>query len=95
MYNAMTPIYYRDALGAVVVYDITSTGSFEKVKKWINELRQSAQDNIVIVIVGNKIDLESQRKVKKSVAEKYAQEHDLKYYEVSARNGAGISKMFE
>lgn len=91
----MTPIYYRDALGAIVAYDITSISSFDKVKKWINELRQSAQENIAIAIVGNKIDLESQRKVKKSVAEKYAAEHDIQYYEVSARTGAGISKMFE
>lgn len=39
MYNAMTPIYYKDALGAIIVYDITSPESFEKVKKWTNELR--------------------------------------------------------
>jgi GTPase SAR1 family protein len=57
MYNAMAPIYYRDASAAIIVYDITSIDSFDKVKKWILELRQSTNDRIIISIVGNKLDL--------------------------------------
>lgn len=76
----MAPIYYRDASAAVIVYDITSIHSFDKVKKWIRELRQSSNDKIVIAIVGNKLDLESMRKVKKAMAEEYAKEQDISYF---------------
>ena len=63
-YNAVAPVYYRDAVGAIIVYDITSTESFQKVKKWVEELRNHAnKKNITIVIVGNKSDLEAQRRV--------------------------------
>jgi GTPase SAR1 family protein len=65
MYNAMAPIYYRDASAAIIVYDITSTDSFDKVKKWIMELQHSSNDKRIITIVGNKLDLETMRKVKK------------------------------
>ena len=95
MYNAMAPIYYRDASAAIIVYDITSVDSFDKVRKWILELRESSNDKIIITIVGNKLDLESMRKVKKNMAENYANEQKVAYFEVSARNGKNISKAFE
>lgn len=63
-YNAVAPVYYRDALGAIVVYEIISTESFEKMKKWVTELRDHANNkNIIIIIAGNKSDMESQRRV--------------------------------
>lgn len=63
-YNAVAPVYYRDALGAIVVYEIVSTESFEKVKKWVNELREHANNKeIIIMIAGNKSDMENQRRV--------------------------------
>lgn len=95
MYNAMAPIYYRDASAAIIVYDITSIDSFDKVKKWILELRESSNDKIIITIVGNKLDLETMRKVKKAMAEDYAKEQKVAFFEVSARNGKNISKVFE
>ena len=91
----MAPVYYRDAVGAVIVYDITSTESFDKVKKWVEELRNHAnKKNITIVIVGNKCDLENQRRVKIEEAENYAKTHKAKHYTVSAKNGSNIGKVF-
>lgn len=54
-------MYYRDALGAVIVYDITFKESFDKVKKWITELKEFADSNIVVCIAGNKCDNENNR----------------------------------
>ena len=62
-FHALGPIYYRDADGALLVYDITDAESFNKVKKWIKELRKIVGNDIVIVIAGNKVDLERNRQV--------------------------------
>lgn len=66
-------MYYRDAYGAIIVYEITSAESFDKVhflstqvKKWTAELKQYADKDIVISVAGNKSDMENMRKVKKS-----------------------------
>jgi len=60
-FNALAPMYYRDALGAIIVYDITFKESFDKVNKWISELRQFADSKIVVCIAGNKSDNENMR----------------------------------
>jgi len=60
-YNALTPIYYRDAIGAIIVYDITHNETFERADRWLNELKEYADKNIVIYIVGNKSDQENHR----------------------------------
>ncbi len=66
-YHSLAPMYYRGANAAVVVYDITSIESFERAKKWTMELQKQAQPDIVIALVGNKTDLETQRQVSKEV----------------------------
>ena len=68
-FHALGPIYYRDANGAVLVYDITDADSFTKVKAWIKELRKMLGNDISLAIAGNKIDLEKQRHVDHHVAE--------------------------
>lgn len=66
-YHSLAPMYYRGANAAVVVYDITSAESFERAKKWTLELQKQAQPDIVIALVGNKTDLETQRQVSREV----------------------------
>jgi len=56
-FHSLAPMYYRNAAAAVVVYDITKASSLEKAKSWINELQRQANPNIVIALVGNKLDL--------------------------------------
>ena len=63
-YRAVTNAYYRDAVGALLVYDITSYRTFESIEeKWSRELMDNADTNIVILLVGNKSDLEDRREV--------------------------------
>ena len=57
-FHALGPIYYRDAHGAVLVYDITDEDSFQKVKVWVKELRRMVGTDICLIIAGNKVDLE-------------------------------------
>ena len=72
-FHALGPIYYRDADGALLVYDITDFESFQKVRKWVRELRQIVGQDIDITIAGNKIDLEKNRAVSEEEALSYAE----------------------
>lgn len=67
-FKSLGGLYYRNAKGAVVVYDITSEKTLQRAKEWIAELQQNAEPDIIICLVGNKTDLESQRAIKTEVA---------------------------
>lgn len=67
-FHALGPIYYRDASGALLVYDITDMQSFSKVKNWVKELKKIVGNEIVLAIAGNKIDLEKNRVVNQEEA---------------------------
>ena len=93
-YHALGPIYYRDAHGAVLVYDITDKDSFSKVRVWLKELHQVVGDNIAVCVVGNKTDLERDRKVKKEEADAFCQEQGILHYQCSAKLGLKVSDAF-
>lgn len=63
-YASFAPLYYRHALGLVLVYDITNRQSFRNaIKLWLNQVREHADEHIVVLLVGNKSDLEAKREV--------------------------------
>nr|ABD65439.1 Rab21 [Suberites domuncula] len=93
-FHALGPIYYRDAQGAVVVYDITDVDSFTKAKNWIKELRRIVGDNIAVCIVGNKIDLEKHRTVSHREAEDYASSVGATHFNTSAKQNKGVQELF-
>ena len=88
-FHSLGPIYYRDARGAVLVYDITDRPSFDRVKRWTKELRKMVGegDKICLIIVGNKLDMERHRAVETKLAQKYAESVGALYREVSAKTG--------
>jgi small GTP-binding protein len=93
-YHALGPIYYRDAHGAFIAYDITDKDSFDKVKIWLKELHQVVGDGIPIVIVGNKVDLERERKVPAKEAEEWAAAHGAQHFNCSAKLGIKVTEAF-
>lgn len=93
-FHALGPIYYRSSNGAILVYDITDEDSFQKVKNWIKELKKMLGSDIVLVIVGNKIDLQKDRNVSQEMAENYAESVGATHYETSAKNNVGIEEVF-
>ncbi|EKE40861.1 hypothetical protein ENUP19_0128G0012 [Entamoeba nuttalli] len=94
-YQALTPIYYRDSQGAILVYDITEPRSFQRVQTEVDNIRDMLGDNCCIVIVGNKMDLVQQRKISKEEADKYAESVKAIHYLCSCATGDGISDVFE
>ncbi|CAN0886595.1 Ras-related protein RABA4c [Linum grandiflorum] len=93
-YRAVTSAYYRGSLGALLVYDITKRESFDHMKRWLTELREHADDNIVIMLIGNKSDLGTQRAVPSEEAKEFAVSQNLLFMETSALQSTNVEPAF-
>ncbi|XP_016559304.1 ras-related protein RABF2a isoform X2 [Capsicum annuum] len=93
-YHSLAPMYYRGAAAAIIVYDITNQASFERAKKWVQELQAQGNSNMVMALTGNKADLLDARKVAAEEAQTYAQENGLFFMETSAKTAANVNDVF-
>jgi len=94
-FRAMAPLYYRDAAGAIVVFDCTDTESFASVSFWLEELASKGPPNIVILVVANKCDINpSDRVITSEEAGQFCRSHSLAYFETSALTGLGVGELF-
>nr|Q40520.1 RecName: Full=Ras-related protein Rab11C [Nicotiana tabacum]AAA74112.1 putative [Nicotiana tabacum] len=93
-YRAVTSAYYRGAVGAMLVYDITKRQTFDHIPRWLEELRAHADRNIVIMLTGNKTDLEDQRAVPTEDAKEFAQKEGLFFLETSAMEATKLEDAF-
>ena len=93
-FRSLIPMYTRDANIILLVYDITNKESFENLYVWLKDLTNININEVIICIVGNKIDLNEKREVFNEEGQKYAQEHDFIFQEVSAKTGEGFSELF-
>ena len=104
-FHALGPIYYRDADAALLVFDITDVDSFERCKKWVEELRSVRGNKMALAIAGNKIDMEKARAVPAERAERYAaslskdgvggEDAVVRVYGTSAKQNRGVEQCFE
>ena len=98
-YRAITCAHYRRSIGALLVYDVTNEKSFIACKRWMEELREQAEPDIVIMLVGNKLDLvEKQpdsRKVPADSGRKFAKSNGLLFEETSTFTGINVKEVFE
>ncbi|CAA0814079.1 Ras-related protein RABA2a [Striga hermonthica] len=94
-YRAITSAYYRGALGALLVYDVTKPTTFENVNRWLKELRDHADSNIIIMLIGNKTDLKHLRAVATEDAQGFAEREELSFIETSALEATNVEKAFQ
>ncbi|KAK6341092.1 Ras- protein Rab-11A, variant 2 [Orbilia brochopaga] len=94
-YRAITSAYYRGAVGALLVYDISKHITYENVTRWLKELRDHADSNIVIMLVGNKSDLRHLRAVTTDEAKAFAAENHLSFIETSALDASNVELAFQ
>lgn len=94
-YRAITSAYYRGAVGAFLIYDITKRQTFENIQRWLRELRDHADSNIVIMMAGNKSDLKHLRAVSTEDAESMAEKEGLSFLETSALEAINIDRAFQ
>ncbi|KAI3710210.1 hypothetical protein L2E82_39984 [Cichorium intybus] len=93
-YRAITSAYYRGTVGALIVYDVTRPVTFENVERWLKELRDHTDQNIVIMLVGNKADLSHLRSVPTDDAKAYSERENIFFMETSALESLNVEKAF-
>ena len=93
-FRSVSKAYFRNAVGAILVYDITNRSSFEELNNWLNDLNSLAAPNACIVLIGNKSDLTEERQIDEAEADAFAQRYGLTRLETSAKDGTGVKEAF-
>ena len=94
-YRSITRAYYKNSVCAILVYDITNRDSFEHISSWIEDCLNQSPKTVFMVLVGNKSDLDDKRKVTTEEGEQMAKNHNLMFFETSAKTGDNVDKIFE
>ncbi|KAI9023677.1 ras family protein [Phycomyces nitens] len=93
-FRSLIPSYIRDSSVCVVVYDITNRNSFLNTTKWIDDVRAERGTDVIIVLVGNKTDLNDKRQVTVEDGERKAREYNIMFIETSAKAGYNVKALF-
>ena len=93
-FRSLIPMYTRDANIILLVYDISNRDSFTNLSQWLKDLTNVNMEEVILCIVGNKIDLNDKRAVNTEEGKKFAEEHDFIFQEISAKTGEGFSDLF-
>ncbi|XP_049404553.1 ras-related protein RABA5a-like [Solanum stenotomum] len=94
-FRAVTSAYYRGAVGALLVYDISRRLTFENIGRWLNELQTHSDMNVVIILVGNKSDLKDAREVTTAEGKALAEAKGLFFIETSALDSSNVTSAFQ
>ncbi|XP_031104085.1 ras-related protein RABA5a-like [Ipomoea triloba] len=94
-FRAVTSAYYRGAVGALLVYDVSRRLTFESIGRWLSELQNHSDMNIVTILVGNKSDLQDAREVTTAEGKALAEAQSLFFIETSALNSSNVTAAFE
>ncbi|KAL8580731.1 hypothetical protein ACOMHN_018403 [Nucella lapillus] len=94
-FEAITKQFYRRAMGVVLVFDICSRSSFESLAKWLLYVKEFSQPETQVIMLGNQCDREAQRQVSTALAQKFAEDNNLRYYETSAKDPSSLDKPFQ
>ncbi|KAL1778790.1 ras-related protein Rab-26 [Sigmodon hispidus] len=93
-FRSVTHAYYRDAHALLLLYDITNKDSFDNIQAWLTEIQEYAQQDVVLMLLGNKVDSTQERAVKREDGEKLAKEYGLPFMETSAKTGLNVDLAF-
>ena len=94
-FRSITRAYFKKCVCAMVVYDITSKESFEHIQNWIDDVHEQSPKTVLIVLIGNKIDLEERRVISTDEGNDFATQNGLIFMETSAKSGVGVKEIFE
>ena len=96
-FRSMTNLYYRDAQVAILTYDVTNEQSLESLNYWLNELNDKVEiDNMLLCLAGKKNDVDAREKrIPTSKGKAFAEEHNMIFFETSAKTGSGVKELFQ
>lgn len=93
-FRTITTSYYRSSDAIFLAYDVTDANSFRDLETWLEDIRLYARENVDIMLIGNKVDLNSARKLSYSDAKEYADRQRMPYIETSAKNNVNVDQAF-
>ena len=93
-FRSITRAYYKNSVCAFVVYDITNKNSFQNIKSWIEDCKKQSPKTVLLILVGNKADLEDKRQVTYEEGSIFAEKNGMLFFETSAKNGKNIEEIF-
>lgn len=93
-YNSLAPMYYRHSNCCIIVFDLTSVESFKVAQDWVQKLKDE-DSKTLIVLLGNKCDLDEERQVSDSQIFQYTQEKSTVYFETSAKTRFNVENVFQ
>ncbi|XP_069666618.1 ras-related protein Rab-26 [Haliaeetus albicilla] len=93
-FRSVTHAYYRDAHALLLLYDVTNKASFDNIQAWLTEIHEYAQQDVVLMLLGNKVDSAQDRVVKREDGEKLAKEYGVPFMETSAKSGLNVELAF-
>ena len=94
-FRSITRAYYKNSVCAMLVYDITNRSSFENLQDWLKDIISQSPKTVLIILLGNKIDLKEKREVEFEEGEQFAQKNGLIFMETSAKTGEGVEEIFK
>ncbi|EAX86289.1 small GTP-binding protein, putative [Trichomonas vaginalis G3] len=96
LFRSVTRGYYRGSAGALLVFDLTNSDSFANINRWLQDVKDVARADVVTLLIGNKVDIceanPEKRQVTRQEAEDFAKQHNMKYFETSAKTGVQINE---
>ncbi|XP_014299993.2 ras-related protein Rab-37 isoform X1 [Microplitis demolitor] len=93
-FRSVTHAYYRDAHALLLLYDVTNKTSFDNIRAWLGEIREYAQNDVVIMLLGNKSDCGNERVIKVEDGKRLADEYQVPFMETSAKTGLNVELAF-
>ena len=93
-FRSITRAYYKNSVCSFVVYDISNRTTFDNIKSWVDDCKKLSPKAVLMILVGNKTDLEDKREVSYEEGSIYAQKNGMLFFECSAKTGQNIDKIF-
>ena len=94
-FKSIARAYFKGAHAIILIFSIIDKKSFENVQNWVNQIKEETTEKTLLILIGNKINLEDEREIMKNEGEELAKEFDINYYECSAKTGENINLAFD
>ena len=94
-YRTIAKNYYKGSHGILLLYDITKQSSFDNIREWVRDIKEEVNEKAILFLIGNKIDMEDQRKIPKEKGVELAEEFKIPFFEASAKSGENVDEVFK
>ena len=94
-YRTIAKNYYKGSHGILLLYDITKQSSFDNIREWVRDIKEEVNEKAILFLIGNKIDMEDQRKIPKEKGVELAEEFKIPFFEASAKSGENVDEAFK